>query len=171
MENRTVKCIFCKQPFRSAGGPMISLVCPVCCSKMMINRVRAINSSASQNTGKQTESEDDFFIPYHIKLRRTKSERYGNSVTFIHLGFARPRPLSDDSFCVFSENKRRFEIPVFITDNKGKEFEGVLTGISDGNNISIVWEPDTSQKTLGVIIKTTNDTVRFEERRGATDNW
>ncbi len=170
MENRTVECMFCKQLFRSSG-PIIRFACPVCRSKMMINRVRAINSSASQNTGKLTESEEDFAAPYRIKIRRTKSERYGNSVTFIHLGFARPRPLSDDAYAEFSETKRRFEIPVFITDNKGKEFEGVLTGISDGNDISIVWEPDTSQKTLGVIIKTTNDTVRFEERRGATDNW
>ena len=113
----------------------------------------------------------EYAEPYRIRLRRTKNEEIGNSVTFIHLGFGRPRPLSDDSYAEFSETKMRFAIPVFITDNAGKEFEGVLTGLSVGRDVEILWDPDPTEKNLGQIIKSNNASVMLIPRKGATDNW
>ena len=108
--------------------------------------------------------------PYRITLRRTKDPVVGNSVTFIFLRDGRPRPLADDAYACFECDCPQFEIPVFITDNKKKKFEGVLTGTADGDDVEILWSPDLSASLWGVILETTNPTVTFTERPGAT-NW
>ncbi len=122
---------------------------------------------------KKEVADDNEELPnaYTVHLIRKRNPSIGNSVTFIHLGFGRPRPLADDAYCKLIESKKRFELPVYITDNENKVFEGVLTGVADGNDIRIVWDVDLTQKTLGVIVETTNSTVTFVERPGATDNW
>ena len=113
---------------------------------------------------------DTVIRPYRITLRRTKDPVIRNDVTFIFIRDGRPRPLSDDAYACFEEDRKQFEIPVFITDNRKKKFEGVLTGTADGSDIQILWSPDLSENNWGVIVETSNDTVAFTARPGAT-NW
>lgn len=115
-------------------------------------------------------SDDVFAEPYRVTLRREKHPKIGNSVTFILIANGRPRPLADDAWTTLEFSEKEFEIPVFITKNSRTKFEGVLTGTADGSDIRILWSPDLTQKTLGVIKETTNPTVTFVERPGAT-NW
>ncbi len=163
MITRKCICSSCKEPFvyTCPESAPVRFFCDSCARPL--NPLFRANASLSP--------EGEYAEPYMIRLRRTKNEKIGNSVTFIHLGFGRPRPLSDDSYAEFREVKMRFEIPVFITDNKGKEFEGVLTGFSVGNDVEILWDPDPSKKNLGNIVKSNNASVVFIPRKGATDNW
>ena len=62
---------------------------------------------------------------------------------------------------------RCFEIPVEIIKNSRKKFEGVLTGIADGNDILIMWDADLTSETWGVIKETTNNIVSFRRKPGA----
>lgn len=170
MESRTLPCIFCKKPV-SSSGPMVRLICVECMSERTKEMKNKTAVPSVGGNGNVPEFQEDFPDGYKLRIRRVKSKKYGNSVTFIHLGAGRPRPLADDAYTELIQTKRHFEIPVFITNNKGKEFEGVLKGTADGRDITVVWEPDTSSDTLGVITETSNPTVTFEERRGAADNW
>lgn len=109
--------------------------------------------------------------PYDITLVRKHNPAFTNDITFIHLAFGRPRPLADDACLQFSETKKCFEIPVYMTDNKKRTFEGLLTGIADGKPVRVVVDVDLTQETIFQITETSNDSVQFVEKPGATSNW
>lgn len=106
--------------------------------------------------------------PYRITIEREYNHAVGESVTFILITNGRPRPLANGAIITMECDKKRFEIPVFITKNSRKKFEGVLTGIADGSDIRIVWDVDLNSKTLGTVLQTSNDTVCFQSKPGAT---
>ena len=105
---------------------------------------------------------------YRITIERETNPAIGNSVTFIMIINGRPRPLADGGVMIFECNQKCFEIPVEIIKNSRKKFVGVLTGIADGTDIRIVWNADLTSETLGVIKETTNTTVSFRKKPGAT---
>lgn len=105
---------------------------------------------------------------YRITIEREMNPTIGNSVTFIMIINGRPRPLADGGATILECDQKYFEIPVEIIKNSRKKFEGVLTGIADGNDIRIVWNADLTSETLGVIKETTNNTVIFQKKPGAT---
>ncbi len=105
---------------------------------------------------------------YRITIEREMNPTIGNSVTFIMIINGRPRPLADGGAVMVECDQKCFEIPVEIIKNSRKKFEGVLTGIADGNDIRIVWDVDPKEKNLGVIKETTNNTVCFQAKPGAT---
>lgn len=105
---------------------------------------------------------------YRITIEREMNPTIGNSVTFIMIINGRPRPLADGGATILECDQKCFEIPVEIIKNSRKKFEGVLTGIADGNDIRIVWNADLTSETLGVIKETTNNTVIFQKKPGAT---
>lgn len=109
-----------------------------------------------------------FPCSYRITIEREMNPAIGNSVTFIMIANGRPRPLADGGATILECDQKRFEIPVEIIKNSRKKFEGVLTGIADGNDIRIVWDADLTSETLGVIKETTNNTVSFQKKPGAT---
>jgi len=116
-----------------------------------------------------SESDRDTFPePYRITIEREYNRTVGESVTFILITNGRPRPLANGAIITVECDKKCFEIPVLITKNSRKKFEGVLTGFADGNDIRILWDADPKQKNLGVIKETTNNTVSFQEKPGAT---
>lgn len=105
---------------------------------------------------------------YRITIERQANLTIGNSVTFIMIVNGRPRPLADGGALMLECNQKCFELPVEIVKNSRKKFEGVLTGIADGNDIRILWDADLSTETLGIIKETTNNTVSFKKKTGAT---
>lgn len=105
---------------------------------------------------------------YRITIERETNPTIGNSVTFIMIINGRPRPLADGGTTILECDQKCFEIPVEIIKNSRKKFEGVITGIADGNDIRIVWDADLTSETLGVIKQTTNNTVSFQKKPGAT---
>lgn len=109
-----------------------------------------------------------FAHPYRIIIERQMNSAIGNSVTFIMMIKGRPRPLADGGTTILECSQKCFEFPVEIIKNSRKKFEGVLTGIADGNDIRIVWDADLTSETLGVIKETTNNTVSFQKKPGAT---
>lgn len=111
---------------------------------------------------------ESFPHAYRITIEREMNPTIGNSVTFIMIINGRPRPLADGGAAIFECDQKYFEIPVEIIKNSRKKFEGVLTGIADGNDIRIVWDADLTSETLGVIKETTNKTVLFRKKPGAT---
>ncbi len=143
-------------------------VCSSCAAPFIT--LKAVDSFVASQKEAATDA-DTLPGPYRIILRRACNPRIGNSVTFILIADGRPRPLSDDAYTSVVEDKKYFEIPVFITDNDKKRFEGVLTGVADGKDIDILWDVDLKNQTLGRIIETTNNSVTFIGRPGATDNW
>lgn len=106
--------------------------------------------------------------PYRITIERELNPTIGDSVTFIMIINGRPRPLANGGTTVFECDQTCFEIPVEIIKNSRKKFVGVLTGIADGTDVSILWDADLTSETLGVIKKTTNQTVSFQKKPGAT---
>lgn len=112
-----------------------------------------------------------FEKPYRIKLEREKGPALRYDVTFILIMGQRPRPLSEEALLCWDSDETRFEIPIYIAKDMDKVFEGVLTGVPDGKDLHIVLGVDPKEKMLGVIKKSSNSTVRFEERAGATDRW
>ena len=113
--------------------------------------------------------DDRFLCPYRITIERTKNLQIGDSVTFILEINGRPRPLADGATIIFDCDKKYLEIPACITKGARKKFEGVLTGIADGEDIHITWEADLTSETLGVIKETTNNTVSFQKKSGETN--
>ena len=109
-----------------------------------------------------------FPYSYRITIERKRNPMIGDSVTFIMIVNGRPRPLADGGAMFLECDQKCFEIPVSIIENPRKQFEGVLTGIADGNDIRIVWDADLTSETLGVIKETTNNTVSFQKKPGAT---
>lgn len=109
-----------------------------------------------------------FQCPYRISIERKMNSTIGNSVTFIMITNGRPRPLADGGTTILECDQKCFEIPVEIIKNSRKKFEGVLTGVADGNDIRIVWDADLTSETLGVIKETTNNTVSFQKKPGST---
>ena len=109
-----------------------------------------------------------FPYSYRITIERQMNPTIGNSVTFIMIANGRPRPLADGGAVILECDQKCFEIPVEIIKNSRKKFEGVLTGVADGKDIRIVWDADLTRETLGVIKETTNDTVSFRKKPGAT---
>lgn len=109
-----------------------------------------------------------FPYSYRISIERKMNPAIGNSVTFIMIINGRPRPLADGGATILECDQKCFEIPVEIIKNSRKKFEGVLTGIANGNDIRIVWDADLTSETLGVIKETTNNTVSFQKKPGAT---
>ena len=105
---------------------------------------------------------------YRITIEREMNPTIGNSVTFIMIINGRPRPLANGGATILECDQKCFEIPVEIIKNSRKKFEGVLTGVADGNDIRIVWDADLTSETLGVIKETTNNTVLFRKKPGAT---
>ena len=111
---------------------------------------------------------DVFEREYCVTVEREHHPAIGDKITFIMLPNGRPIPLADGGTNRFYTDKKCFEVPVFITDNSRRKFEGVLTGIADGEDITLRWAPERDTKTLGRITATTNSTVTFLERKGAT---
>lgn len=105
---------------------------------------------------------------YYITINRKRNPAIGSSVTFIMIINGRPHPLADGGAMIFECDQKCFEIPVAIIKNARKKFEGVLAGIADGNDIHIVLDVDMTSETLGVINETTNNTVSFRKKPGAT---
>ena len=105
---------------------------------------------------------------YRITIAREAEPSIRDSITFLLIPNDRPVPLSDGGSISLPSNQKHFEIPVFITDNSKRTFEGVLTGIADGKDICIRWKADRGSKTLGNIIATTNDTVSLKSKKGTT---
>ena len=107
---------------------------------------------------------------YTVKISRPHDSAVSNDVTCIFIINGRPRPLADDAWLRVELNDENFEIPVFITDNEGTEFEGVLAGTADGKDIEIQWAAVKSHPMLGILYSE-NKTVHFIERPGAANNW
>ena len=106
--------------------------------------------------------------PYYITIEREHNSSVGDSITFLIMLNGRPKPVADGGSVSFKVDDERFEIPVFIGKNSRKNIEGVIMGVADGNDIDIVWSIDPASKTFGAIKSTTNNTVSFVERPGAT---
>lgn len=115
-----------------------------------------------------SQTAEAFAQPYRITIERQTNPKIGNAVTFIMILNGRPRPLADGDMVMLDCDQAQFEIPVEIIKNSRKKFEGVLTGIADGTDIRIVWDADLTSETLGVIKETTNQTVSFRKKTGAT---
>lgn len=107
---------------------------------------------------------------YVVTLHRKKDPSVGNRLTFLTVYRGNLCPLSDGASQQILVSEKEFEIPVLITDNKGREFEGVLAGTGDGKDVEITWAASTEEKLLGRIEKSSNATVRFVERVGAAKN-
>lgn len=105
---------------------------------------------------------------YQIIMDRKMNPSIGSKVTFILIIDGRPRPLADGATIIFECDEEQFEIPVFITRNARTNFEGVLTGVADGNDVSILWDIDLNSETLGVIKATNNNTISLQAKPGAT---
>lgn len=120
------------------------------------------------STSQTVEGLEALSRTYRITIEREMNPTIGNSVTFIMIINGRPRPLADGGATILECDQKYFEIPVEIIKNSRKKFEGVLTGIADGNDIRIVWNADLTSETLGVIKETTNNTVIFQKKPGAT---
>lgn len=114
------------------------------------------------------QTAESFSRPYRITLERESDRTIGDTVTCILIIGGRPRPLADGGSIMLTDDRKVFEIPVMITKNSRKKFEGVITGIADGADIRIVWGVDLNQKTLSTIKQTTNSTVTFQAKPGAT---
>lgn len=102
---------------------------------------------------------------YRITIQRERNRAIGDAITFLLVLDGRPVPLADGGSITVPTNKKRFELPVFITNNSKTSVEGVLTGIADGKDICITWGAERGSKTLGRIQATTNDTVSFQEKK------
>lgn len=139
-----------------------------CCGTPFIT-AKAVEAFAASVRGAAVSNEDPEVFPgsYRITIERERNCVVRDSVTFLLILNGRPRPLADGAAVSFEENRKHFEIPVFISKNSRNRFEGVLTGIADGNDIRITWSVDPKHKALGVIKETTNNTVSFQERPGA----
>lgn len=125
-------------------------------------------TASNHETGHAENDQGTFPDSYRITIEREYNRTVGESVTFILIVNGRPRPLANGAIITVECDKKCFEIPVFISKNSRKKFEGVLTGIADGNDIRILWDADLNLKTLGAIKETTNDTVSFQNKPGAT---
>lgn len=125
-------------------------------------------TASNHGTGYSESDTGTFPYSYRITIERERNRPVGESITFILIANGRPRPLADGAITIVECDKRRFEIPVLITKNSRNKFEGVLTGIADGNDIRILWNADPKLKTLGIIKETTNNTVSFQAKPGAT---
>ncbi len=125
-------------------------------------------TASNHGVGCSESGADTISHSYRITIDRERNRNVGDLVTFILIANGRPRPLADGATIVVECDKKRFDIPVSIIKNSRKKFEGVLTGIADGNDIRILWNVDLTSKTLGVIKETTNNTVSFQEKPGAT---
>lgn len=171
---------------RGAVMSFSKAICPKCHAEVTVNTAEEASICSSCAAPFITSKAVDSFTalkkeaatdtdalpgPYRITLRRTHNSLIGDSVTFILIADGRPRPLADNAYTSIIEDKKYFEIPVFITDNDKKRFEGVLTGVADGRDIDILWDAELKNQTLGKIIETTNSSVTFIGRPGATDNW
>ena len=110
---------------------------------------------------------EPFSHDYCITIEREHNPSIRDTITFLLILNGRPRPLADGGSITFQTNEKHFEVPVFITNNSKTRFEGVLTGIADGEDICIKWKAERGSKTLGHITATTNNTVTFLERKGA----
>ncbi len=164
-------------------------ICPKCGAEILVNAAddaticqlcgapfitaKAIDAfSATSAPAPSSIVEPDVFPRcYRVTVKREKDPIIGNAITFLFILNDRPRPLSDDSSISFQSDEKLIEVPVFITNNAGTTFEGVLTGTADGKDIDVVWSVDPRSKTLGKITSSTNDTLRFVEKPGAADNW
>ena len=105
---------------------------------------------------------------YRITIERQANPAIGNSVTLIMIVNGRPRPIADGGALMLECDQKCFEFPVEIIKNARTKFEGVLTGIADGNDVRILWDADLTSQTLGIIKETTNSTVSFCKKPGTT---
>lgn len=143
-------------------------ICQLCGAPFITAKAIEAFAACAQPTIKEADTVSQ---PYTVTLRREKDPLIGNKITFLMIIDDRPRPLSDDAVFRFRSEEKQFELPVFITDNEGTDFEGVLTFAADGKDVDILWAAAYSNKTLGVIKSTTNATVAFVEQAGAAGNW
>jgi hypothetical protein len=112
-------------------------------------------------------SDSVFPNPYRVTISREHDPVILDSVTFLLVFNGRPRPLANAGSVSWMDDRKHFEVPVLIVKNSRKRFEGLLIGTADGNDIEITWRADLTQKELGRITDSTNDTVAFLHKPGA----
>ena len=105
---------------------------------------------------------------YRIIIERKQNTKLSNSITCILLVNNRPCPLADGASITIHCDHSQFEIPVLISKSAKKQFEGILTGTAEGNDIRILLEMDPTQKTLCIIKEAANSTIALVEKPGAT---
>lgn len=164
----------------------MKLVCELCGGALLVDvdgqeatckncglsySMAALREKLGLGKAEQPKTADTFAKPYRVMLERVKNPSLGNAVTCILIMDSRPRPLADDAAFRWETDDKRFEIPVYIAKGNRKRFEGVLTGVPNGEDLHIVLDMDANVKMLAVIKECNNSTIHFEERPGATDNW
>ena len=118
----------------------------------------------------EQEEVSDFARPYKVWLERARNSACSRYNIMVILG-GRPRPLSNECTLYWDTTDKHFELPICVSRGMKKVFEGVLTGVPDGKTLSITLDIDPAQTMPVVIKETSNSTVHFQERPGATDNW
>ena len=102
-----------------------------------------------------------------VTLHRKHDPVIRNNVTFLIVRNGDISRLANDGSVCLLVTEREYELPVYITDNDKRVFEGVLAGTGNGKDIEITWAASLSEKTLGVIVSSNDPTARFVERPGA----